>query len=227
MSDQYEKTKKTHPSYGTVLFSRRHKGGGKVRLFGSPLSDHATTVTLTIYEAEIGHDLSRDRIHGGDSIIEVELSAAQFAELLTTMNVGCGVPCTICQRQGVGRIKDPPHDEIEIDRVQDSFVGRIEEIRKRVKEKSKQMKELLKKRALSKADKDEIQWIVDKIMQDVESNWPYVVDQFNKATERIVVAAKSEIDAFVTTAAQVTGLKQLQEMSKNSLLMLPEPEKGE
>jgi len=48
-----------------------------------------------------------------------DLSAAQFAELLTTMNVGSGVPCT---RYIEGkRIQDPPDMKLEVEKVQDSF----------------------------------------------------------------------------------------------------------
>ena len=31
----------------------------------------------------------------GSEIIEIEMSPAQFAEAITSLNIGCGVPCTI------------------------------------------------------------------------------------------------------------------------------------
>ena len=205
------KNEDVHPSYGTVGFSKRF--GGKMNLFGSSIRTHMSTITLTIHEAKRYHDLSEDRIYGGNKIIQVELSAAQFSELLTTMNVGSGVPCTIRHRKDVGRIEDPPDEEIEIDRVQQGFKEKLTEIRERIKEASMGMQEILAKRSLNKQDKHKIQWIVDKVLQDVTANWPFVVDQFGEATERVVTAAKSEIDSFVTTMVQVTGLKQLKKMA--------------
>jgi len=206
-----EKDKKEHPSYGTVLFTRM--SGGKTNLFGSSIRTHMSTIMLTIHEATRYHDLSEDRVFGGKQLIQVELSAAQFAELLTTMNVGSGVPCTIRHRIGAGRIEDPPDDEIELDRVQAGFKDELKELRDYIKEASAEMATLLEKRSLSKKDKEKIQWIVDKTLQEVECNWPFVVDQFAEATERVVTAAKSEIDSFVTTMVQVTGLKQLKKMA--------------
>jgi len=98
---------KNHPSYGTVMFTRTHCGGGREKLFGSAITNHFTTVKLTIREAELRHKYHEDRIWGDRKIIEVELSAAQFVELLTTMNVGTGTPCTIRFRQDVGKIEIP------------------------------------------------------------------------------------------------------------------------
>ena len=76
----------THPSYGMVQFSR--VTGGNCRLFGSALEGHNHRIELRIFEAEmhIDHDLHMERPYGKGQIIEVALSAAQFAELLTTMN---------------------------------------------------------------------------------------------------------------------------------------------
>lgn len=202
-----------HPSYGTVRFSRVSTSG-KTRLFGSSMSKHMSTILLTVREAERSHDLSRDWIHGHKEIVEVELSAAQFAELLTTMNVGSGVPCTIRYRSDIGEIERPPDEEIEIDRVQTSFKDGLSDLRNWIKKQQEDLGELLDKRALNKEDKKKIKWILDKTMQEVESNWPFVVDQFNEATEKVVTAAKSEVDAFVTHVVQKTGLKQLEAMKE-------------
>lgn len=200
-----------HPSYGTVQFCRR--SGGKMKLFGSSVRNHMSTIILTIREATRYHSLHEDRIHGGHDIIEVELSSAQFAELLTTLNVGTGVPCTIRMRQGEPKIPDPPDDEVEIDRVQTSFRESMAKLAKWLKDRRKDLEKILEKRSIGKADKERIDWMIGKVIQEVESNWPFVVDQFNEATERVVTAAKSEVDSFVTHMVQRTGLEQLKKMA--------------
>lgn len=217
-----------HPSYGTVLFHRI--SGGKSNLFGSPIRNHYTTIKLTIHQAVRHHDLHEDRIHGHGVLAEVELSAAQFAELLTTMNVGSGVPCTIRFMHGMGKIEDPPDDDVEIDRVQESFKGDLTGMVSWLKRKRGELKKLLGKKSIGKGDRKEIMGIIENVLMEVQSNIPFTVDQFNEATERIVTAGKAEIDSFVTQMVQVTGLKQLQAMRGGEVLntkALPSGAEGE
>jgi hypothetical protein len=214
-----EPKRDTHPSYGTVLFTRTYGGGGKERLFGSSILKHFSTIKLSIHEAERYHDLHQDHVWGGiRQIIEVEMSAAQFAELLTTMNVGTGVPCTIRWREGVGRVEDPPDDEIEIDRVQHSFRENLDGLVTWLLKRRKDMMAIFKKKAIGKHDREEIVWIVERVIQEVRSNLPFTVDQFNEAAERIVTAAKAEVDSFVTQTIQVTGIEQLRAMKGGEVI---------
>jgi len=60
MKPEYEWDK--HPSYGTVMFSRR--SGCRSPLFGSSIKNHMSVVALIIREADRCHDLHADRIMG-------------------------------------------------------------------------------------------------------------------------------------------------------------------
>jgi len=166
-----------------------------------------------IRKATREHCLNEDRIFGSGQLITVEMSSAQYAELLTTMNIGTGIPCTIKHIAGAGRVEDPPDDEIEIDRVQDSFKSKLKGMVSWIKEQRAEMVEILEKKTLSKANKAKIDWVLQKVQQEVECNMPFVVDQFNEASERMVTAAKAEVDAFVTHAVVKTGLTELQKLS--------------
>ena len=76
----------THPSFGIAKFSR-HSCSHPQSLFGSSIG-HENTITLTISRADhIRSDSSYDRYYEKGQIIEVEMSAAQFAEMITTMNM--------------------------------------------------------------------------------------------------------------------------------------------
>lgn len=99
MEKNVEKTKfgvrTTHPSYGTLLFSRRT--GAKEALFGSSIQ-HRDTICMTLHHASIERGLNRDWIHGDKVIAEVEMSYSQFAEAITSMNIGTGVPVTVQEK---------------------------------------------------------------------------------------------------------------------------------
>ena len=224
MSDHFKKMEESrvkHPSYGTVQFVRICGSAG--RLFGSSIGSHSSTILLEIREADRTHDLSRDRIMGHDIIIQVELSQAQFAEVLTTMNQGTGIPCTIRRRDGKF-VEDPPDDLLEVAHVREDFTGELKELTAYVKQEMEELEKILAKATIAKKTKEKIMWVLGKTLQEVEANWPFVLKQFNKATEKVVTAAKAEVDAFVTHVVQQTGLKQLEKMK---LLEAPPDDKDD
>lgn len=216
-----DETKEEHPSFGIVGFSRLSVGGGKRRLFGSPLNSHYTTIRMTVRRAERIHGLSHDRVHGKDQLIEVEMSATQFAELLTSMNMGDGVPCTLRWLPDEGAIAEPPETGVEAERVRDGFKDKINGIRKRVKDAIAKI-EVDALASVPAKKKRDMQIALECILQEVESNWPYVLDSFQESADRVVKAAKGEVDAFITHAAVITGIKELRRLSSEGMVDVPQ-----
>lgn len=207
MSDEVKRQK--HPAYGLVQFSRQH--GGSKKLFGSQIRSD-TTIALRIFEGEVQHELSYDRYSHAKNrpIIEVVLSAAQFAELLTTMNMGSGVPCTIEYRDGKDVPPIPETDKAEAQKIHEGFREKLERLVDALKEFRTEAANLLDgKKPLSKAEKEAIKGVLDKTIMEVESNAPFVLEQFTESTEKIVVQAKAEVEAFASHAVQVAGLEAL------------------
>jgi len=201
----------THPSYGQAVFHRVTGSVGK--LYGSPLADHHSVIRLTISRSEMNHDLGRDWRFGRDQLIEVTFSAAQFADLLTNMNVSEGAPCTIDFIQGEGNIEPPPADqEVEHEKVTKAFEGQVAGTANRLRENLIQLGALLEKKALNKEDKGKIYWMVEKALQDVESNAPFMVEQFGEATEKLVTAARAEVAASTVAIVQKLGFEKLEDM---------------
>jgi len=226
MKDNEERS--THESYGMVSFSRRTGNPG--RLFGSPLNQHESYVCLSIRKSELIRDGLHDRTYGsirGD-LIEVDMSAAQFAELLTTMNVGMGVPCTISSFNG-RQMERPPEIEHEVEKVRTTFKKELSNLVAETKKNTKEIWDLLDtKGSLSKADREKIKAHLSHISMELEANMPYTLDMFREATEKVVVHAKAEVDAFVTANVVQTGLRTLIEQSQKSQTpALPAPEDDE
>ena len=61
-------TKTSHPSYGTLAFSRRT--GGATPLFGSSI-EHRDTIAMTLYHADITRGLHEDHVYGNKVIAEL------------------------------------------------------------------------------------------------------------------------------------------------------------
>ena len=101
--------KKRHPAYGCLQFSRI---GGRRRLWRRNY-DAAGYIRLSIHTASLWtRELDEDDIWPEEMIVEVDLSAAQFAEAITHMNYGHGVPCTISRLQGAPVEEPPPEEDV-------------------------------------------------------------------------------------------------------------------
>jgi hypothetical protein len=84
----------THPSWAMIGASRVSHSAGGSALFDSDIR-HQHTVTVSISTASRRRDLNRDWLHAEREFVEVEMSEAQWASFVSSMNAGSGVPCTI------------------------------------------------------------------------------------------------------------------------------------
>lgn len=200
-----ETTKEKHPSYGMIQFSRVSGAG---RLFGSPLAMHFGTIRVRIANGHRVHDHGNDYYRADDQIVEVELSAAQFAEAITCMNVGDGVPCTLVWLRGIGRVEDVPRtEESEMNRTQEAFKKKFVGVVEAVKSRGRTIAELMKKDRLTKDDRAKVNELVDYVIREVAVNAPWWIEQFQEATDKVAQKAKSEIAAMFEHAIRQAGLK--------------------
>lgn len=211
--------KTSHPSYGTLAFSRRT--GGATPLFGSSI-EHRDTIAMTLYHADITRGLHQDSIYGGRAIAEVEMSYSQFAEAITSMNMGSGVPVTIRWTEKDGKI--PPCDFVS---KREQFTDEFKEKRKKATEDAHQLikdvTELFsQKKTLTKADKDAILNKLHHLNMDIGCNMDFIADQFNEQMDKTVMEAKGEIEAFMQNKVNSIASAALVE-HRDELLALENP----
>jgi hypothetical protein len=122
----------THPSYGHAAFTR--VTGGIGRLYGSAITDHGSCVELKISTSELVRDrgLSYEHYYARDRIITVMFSEAQFATLITTMNVSEGAPCTINRREGKA-VESPPNVPLETEKIRNELAREMKSARRLTK----------------------------------------------------------------------------------------------
>lgn len=203
-----------HPSFGLVSF--HHQAGRVKRLFGSHIAEHDHTVALRIKRGALKRSNTGDRYSPGDDLIEVVLSAAQFAQLLTTMNVYSGTPCTITWFHGA--VEEPPELPSEPANIRAEFRARMAGIAESLAQKTKTVLDLLPA-SLKKGTRREIEHAVQSMVTEVAANAPFFVEQFQEATDRAVTAAKAEIDAVVTTVVTMTGFEVLKKHFSGERMM--------
>jgi len=210
----HEDSREKHPAFGQVLVSKRYHGGG-CRLYGTPLEFHPTTVYITVKRSERIHGLSQDRYHGhGLPLIEIELSAAQFTEMLMGMNEGDGVPCTIRATESDHMVPAIPNeDKNEVERIEEEFTKSMSELDDKVAKMKERAKEILDQPRLKKADKEELLLLIGRVQRFYWDHSPFVMKSFREGVQKGVNTAKRELDSFVSVMAQKTGIKALRDMT--------------
>lgn len=208
-----------HPSFGMLSFRRTH--GGHSNLFGSSIQ-HNDTIHMVLREGKVTRGLNEDWYVGGHEIIEVAMSQSQFAEVITSMNVDAGVPCTIKYIQGKGHI-----DEADFinkrQQITNEFKDSMNDHMNDAQEFYDEVKELFStKKSISKGDKEMILKKLGRITKSMESESKFIFDQFQEQMDKTITEAKGEIEAFAQNKINAIAQQALVEQ-KEDILKLKNP----
>jgi len=207
ITEEGSRSTETHEAFGLVKIDRIQ---GRQPLFGSHLENHGTYFNLTVCQAQVDHELGRDWYYPRAQLIEISMSAAQFAELITTLNCGSGVPCTVDRVDGVRMERVPTSNRTESHKIRSSFEKSISSLVKFVKKSATEVEAILEKKSLTKTDKAAVLGALHKTLMELESNAPFMVESFQEAAEKVVTAAKTEVDAFMSLSLHRMGLDAAQ-----------------
>jgi len=204
-----------HDSYAMISFARTSSNQG-TNLFGSSIL-HSNTIRMRVKRGEVNRYLNSDWFHGGEELIEVEMSMAQFAEAITSLNMGEGVPVTLLSFNQQ-RSESCPHINKRL-QIEQEFEKSVKELSARLEELTRATKNILnEKKPLSKANRDTILREIDALKMAVNSNIPFVQRSFNRQMDKTVSEAKGEVDGFVMNKIISTGIEGLE----SSQLMIEE-----
>ena len=196
-----------HPSYGMLSFHR--VTGAATPLFGSSIQ-HRDTIRLTLKEGEVKRSLNKDWYFGGKELFEVEMSLSQFAELITSLNMGDGIPVTILSTETQKRIKSCPF-ESKAELHQKEFQEHLRKTYEKSRVLLRQVKERFStKKALTKKEKEEILTTLTILSNDIGSNIDFQLKQFQEQMEKTVQEAKGEIEAFYQNRVMEASKQGLQ-----------------
>lgn len=208
-----------HPSFGMLSFNRTH--GGHSNLFGSSIQ-HNDTIHMVLREGVVTRGLNDDWYVGEDEILEVEMSQSQFAELITSMNVGTGTPCTIKYLRGKGRINEADFIN-KRQQITNEFKESMNEHMSDAKEFYNEAKELFTtKKSIGKGDREMILKRLANVTQGMESSSKFIFDQFQNQIDKTITEAKGEIEAFAQNKINAIAQQALVEQ-KEDILKLENP----
>lgn len=205
-----EEQKYQDRSYGQVSFSRIQSTGKE--LFGSVIN-HNSYISLKINSSEmVEDDLYQTHYFERDKLIEINLSTAQFAELITTLNYGSGTPCTIEFIKGEGRIPyKKPYDADILKTLETVVETEQKRVTGVVYDLQEELQEVLSKKSIGKKDKEELKLKISVLIQNCINSHSFAEQQFVKNMEKHVSDCKTEIDSTLAQRAKLLG-EQIKEV---------------
>jgi hypothetical protein len=195
-----------HESFGQISFTRT-QGRGQT-FYGSELpQDHY--VSMEIRQSELSRDLTSEWYRSyGVPLIRIRMSSGQFAELITSMNMGRGIPCTIERLMGK-KVDEFPEIESRKELVHRKFEERMKQFADTIRENKIKAKEIVKKKTLSKDDVRELSFQLDFLTQEIEQNIPFFAECFQETMDKVVLEAKKEVENAIQHKINVLGLSRI------------------
>ena len=197
-----------HPCFGLARFSRIYGYSGF--MFGSDVQSE-NFIELTINHAERVQDDYRVHYYDyGKPIVRLKMTQTQFAELLTNMNIGNGVPVTLEAVNGE-QIEQFDLNEAKnhLDELKDDFKERSKKTVNSLIETSNALKRIINKKNLSKKDQEDAMNLLDRYITEIRSNMPFFIKLYKEETADIVQRAKSELDGMIQSCVIRAGVKAL------------------
>lgn len=195
----------THPAFGLIGAHRISIAGGQhngTTLFDSDFV-HQNAVRISIKAATRRRDLHRDWIHGGKEYIEIEMSEAQWASFVSTMNVGDGVPCTLRRLDGqrIPKVPYAPRLAASIDEARQAADLAFTAIAEAMA-----AYDALDPKAPAKQRRGALNNLRSAIA-NASDNVAYAAKSLGEHAENVVTKARADIEAYVVAKAGQLGIE--------------------
>ena len=196
-----------NPMYGMISFARAHCSGS-ANLFGSAVPCD-TVINITLKKGVVERSLSTEWFYGRDMLFEVTLSPAQFAEAITNMNCGDGVPCTIryngAEKQ-YHNLNECPY-EPQFTMYEHEFNETCRSANDNVNKLIADARTLLDQKNIKKSDVKALIDILSKVSKELNDSLPFVQSSFNEYLNKSVDEAKQEVEAFIQHRLTSLGIE--------------------
>jgi len=213
----FDEKEEKHESFGMMGFSRVQCSGDGQVLHGSDLK-HNTIIRMTLSHGTKKRGLSHDWYHAEDTIVEVEMSQNQFSEMITSMNMGSGIPVTLNYTEKDGRLESPEFVSV-VEIHENEFKQQTKDTVKDMEDLLTAMKDLLSgSGTVKKADRETMINQAEKVVREIGSNMPYMEKCFAESMDKVVTDAKGNIEAFYQHRVIAAGLEALENGNEPKLI---------
>ena len=183
MDGEYE----SNPAWALIGAYRTQ--GTPTTVFDSDIQ-HQHTVVVKVEHAERARDLHRDWIHARKQIIEIQMSEAQWASFVSSMN-SSGVPCTLLWTEKDGHI---PRLE---------YAPRLEQSMNETRKAADKMMEGVVEAFATYKEKKTVGNLrsLEAAIANAGSNVEFAASSLSRHAENVVTKARADIEAMVADHA--------------------------
>lgn len=198
-------TRTTHPAFGQVTVSRI---SGHTTLYDSEFN-HQHFVRVTLHGSELERSLARDWHFQKRTLVEFDLSEAQWAAFVSSFGSGSGTCCTIrfVAKDGLGHTPQLPEPRVEKElhtqdgkEAIDAVLGHLADLQASLVSSTSKLP--AKTRA-------ELVGHVQRAKSQLTSTLPFIADSFGEHMETVVEKAKAEVHGYVQHHITRAGLEAL------------------
>lgn len=202
-----------HPAFGIITMTTvSHSPSATV--FGSE-TKHPQTVRIEIHEAIMDRELGRNWYHAkGPSLIEFEMSFSQFANFVMSSGKGEGTPCTIAYARDGSFVGKPNIAPIvsEVGTLKKEVRDSANESLEKLKQQVDQLAAMVDEGKVGKKALIEVVKHMRNTIDNTSSNLEFSVSSAERAIEKIVESAKTDIEAFIDNHARQVGYENIKQM---------------
>ena len=184
---------------GLIQINRSY--GGRNVLFGSNIP-HDTCMKLTISQAYISRSFNENHYYPTNKIIEIELSPSQYAEMITNLNHGVGVPCTITKFMEE-RIPNNLSLNDELETVKSEYSESVDKIMDEIRDT---IYEIPDEKAMSPKKIKDLKHELANMLYRLTQEAPFMKERFDETLDKIFVEAKASIDDTINLTLANIGL---------------------
>lgn len=184
---------------GLIQINRSY--GGRNVLFGSNIP-HDTCMKLTISQAYISRSFNENHYYPTNKIIEIELSPSQYAEMITNLNHGVGVPCTITKFMEE-RIPNNLSLNDELETVKSEYSESVDKIMDEIRDT---IYEIPDEKAMSTKKIKDLKHELANMLYRLTQEAPFMKERFDETLDKIFVEAKASIDDTINLTLANIGL---------------------
>lgn len=205
--------KEKHPAHAVISISRT---SGLTHLFRSDFNHH-NWISMTISTAHEYEGYGVDsRVMSENEIIEVWMSEAQFARMITTPNMGGGTPCTLHAIRVPESLKefDGMLPQVKVEDVRKTHKDKIKEV---VTERLDRLDALeAQLRGWREAKHRPTMKELDEVVSNLSSlhlagNFAYLQQVLEEKMEQTIEEGRTEIEAHIAQLAKQVGLDTIKQ----------------
>ena len=177
---------------GLIKFSRVN---GNIDCFGSEYQSESY-VQLEIVEANVQKNIGKKTYISGKNVVKLRITNHQFSELITNLNNGLNIPCTLEVVKGERMDRYKLEDTTMYD-YKDSTLELSKECFELVEKITTQLEELSNAKSASKAKINVIKRDVDNLHTRLKNDIPWLQNRFNEEMLNVLSMIKQEASAWI------------------------------